>query len=105
MILINHASAQVRKERFSQTSKARMKASQNRFMKKSEMPDNVKNLREVNHPRTQLGFKPIRNGLRKIKNLMENRLSRVETGLAGRENEVTLHKEEHMRYNDTFKQL
>ena len=60
MILKNYTSVLVRKERLHPTSKAKMKASQNKFIERSEMPDRVKNLREVghskNHPRAQLGF-------------------------------------------------
>ena len=49
-----------------------------------------KTFREINsredRPRARPGFvKPIRNGLRRVKNLIESRLSRAETGLAGRE--------------------
>ena len=51
------------------------------------MSDRVKSFRETNSredcPRARPGFvKPIRNGLRKIQNLIESRPSRVETGLA-----------------------
>ena len=38
--------------------------------------------------------KPIRNGLRKVQNLIECRPIRAETGLAGRENGIRLQKEE-----------
>ena len=48
VILINHASAPIRNERLSPTSKARREASQNEFMEKSGMPDRVKNFREIN---------------------------------------------------------
>ena len=44
MILINHASASIRKERLSSTSKARRKASRNKFMEKSGMPTESKAL-------------------------------------------------------------
>ena len=40
-ILINHASAPIRKERLSPMSKARREASQNEFMEKGRMPDRV----------------------------------------------------------------
>ena len=90
MILINHASAPIRKERLSPTTKARREASQNKSMEKSRMPDRVKSFREINsrqdRPRARLQFvKPIRNRLRKIKNLIDSRPTRAETGLAGRE--------------------
>ena len=41
MILINHASAPIRKERLSLTSKAKREASRNEFMKKGGMADRV----------------------------------------------------------------
>ena len=55
-------------------------------------------LREVdcskNRPRARLGFvNPIRNGLRKIKNLIESKLPRRETSLPARKNGVRLKKE------------
>ena len=70
------------------------------FMEKSGMPDRVKSFREIdsreNHPRARHGFvKPIRNGLRKVQNLIESRPSRAETGLAGRENGIRLQKKEY----------
>ena len=54
------------------------------------MPDRVKSFRESNsrqdRPRARPGFvKPIRNGLRKVQNLIECRLSNAETGLTGGE--------------------
>ena len=69
VILKNHTSAPIRKERLSPTSKARREASQNKFVEKSGMPDRVKSFREINsrenRPRARPGFvKPIRNGLR-----------------------------------------
>ena len=83
MILINHTSAPVRKERLSPTSKARREASRNEFVEKSGMPDRVKSFREIdreNCPRAPPGFvKPIRNGLRKVQNLIKSRPSRAET--------------------------
>ena len=99
MILINHASTPVRKERLSPTSKARREASRNKFVKKGGMPDRVKSFREIdsieNRPRARHGFvKPIRNGLKKVQNLIESRLSRAETDLAGRKNEIRFQKEE-----------
>ena len=42
VILINHASAPIRKERLSPTSKARREASRNEFMEKGGVPDRVK---------------------------------------------------------------
>ena len=90
MISINHASAPIRKERLSPTSKTRREAGRNEFMQKGGMPDRVESFREINsregRPRVRPGFvKPIRNGLRKEQNLIECRPSRAETGLAGRE--------------------
>ena len=75
VILVNHTSAPITKERLSPTSKARREASRNKFVEKGEVPDRVKNFRKVNssedRPRARPGFvKPIRNGLRKIKNLI-----------------------------------
>ena len=99
MILKNHTSAPIRKERLSPTSKARREASRNEFMKKGGMPDRVKSFREIDsrqdRPRARPGFvKPIRNGLRKVQNLIECRPSRAETGLAGRENGIRFQNEE-----------
>ena len=47
VIVINHASAPIRKVRLSPTSKARRKASRNEFMAKGRMPDRVKSFQEV----------------------------------------------------------
>ena len=99
MILMDHASAPIRKERLSPTSKERRKGSRNQFVKKGGMPDRVKSFREINsmqnRPRARPGFvKPIRNELRKEQNLIYNRPSRAETGLAGRENGIRFQKEE-----------
>ena len=99
MILKNHRSAPIRKEKLSPTSKARREASRNEFVEKGRMPDRVKSFREIDsredRPRAQPGFvKPIRNGLRKLQNLIECRPSRAETGLAGRENGIRFQKEE-----------
>ena len=63
------------------------------------MPDRVKSFREINsrqdRPRAQLGFvKPIRNGLRKVQNLIKYRPPRAETGLMGRENGVRFQEKE-----------
>ena len=100
MILIDHRSAPIRKERLSPTSKARRVASRNEFVKKGGMPDRVKSFREINsrqdRPRARPGFvKLIRNGLRKVQNLIKCRPSRAETGLAGRENGIRFQKEEY----------
>ena len=99
VILINHTSAPIKKERLSPTSKARREASRNKFVEKSGMPDRVKSFREIdrreNRPRARPGFvKPIRNGLRKVQNLIKRRPYRAETGLAGRENGIRFQKEE-----------
>ena len=99
VILINHASVPIRKEKFSPTSKARREARRNEFMEKSRMPDRVESFREINSkmdgPRARLGFvKLIRDGPKKIKNLIKCRPTRAETGPVGRENEIRLHKEE-----------
>ena len=99
VILIDHTSAPIKKERLSPTSKAKREASRNEFMEKGGMPDRVKSFREIdsreNHPRARPGFvKPIRNGLRKVQNLIKSRPSRVETGLARSENGIRFQKEE-----------
>ena len=75
VILINHASAPVRKERLNATSKAKRETSQNKFVEKGGIPDRVKKFREIssreNRPRARPGFvKFIRNGLRKVQNLI-----------------------------------
>ena len=75
VILINQASAPIRTNRLSPTSKARREASRNDFMEKAGMPDWVKSFREINSredcPRSRPGFvKPIRNELRKKQNLI-----------------------------------
>ena len=60
VILINHASVPVRKERLSPTSKARREASQNEFIEKGGVPDRVKSFREINskedRPRARYGL-------------------------------------------------
>ena len=98
VILKNHRSAPIRKERLSPTSKARREASRNEFVEKGGMPDRVKSLREIdsgeNRPKARPGFvKPIRNGLREEQNLIVCRPSRAETGLAGRKNGIRFQKE------------
>ena len=100
MILKDHRSAPIRKERLSPTSKARREANQNEFVEKGRMPDRVKSFREEigcreDRPRDRPEFvKPIRNGLRKEQNLIECKPSRAETGLTGRENGIRFQKEE-----------
>ena len=69
------ASAPIRKERLSPTSKERREASQNKFVKNGRMLYRVEGFREddssKNRTKAKLGFvKPIRNGLRKKKNLI-----------------------------------
>ena len=75
VISINHASAPIRKERLSPSSKARREANRNKFIAEGGMPDRVKSCRELDcrqgHPRAWPGFvEPIRNGLRKVQNLI-----------------------------------
>ena len=99
MILINHRNEPIRKERLSPTSKARREASRNQFVKNGEMPDRVKSFRKIDseqdRPKAHPGLvKPIRNGLRKVQNLIECIPSRAETDLAGRENGIRHQKEE-----------
>ena len=62
------------------------------------MPERIESFLEVdcskNRPRARPGFvKPIQNGVRKKQNLIKSRPSIVETGLAGRVNEVRPQKE------------
>ena len=64
VILINHRSPPIRKERLSPTSKARREASRNQFVEKGGTPDRVKSFREIDsredRPRARPGFvKPI----------------------------------------------
>ena len=100
VILKNHTSAPVRKKRLSPTSKARRKASRNKFVEKGIMLDRVKSFRDIdsreNRLRARSGFvKPIRNGLRKKQNLISSRPSRAETGLAAeKENGIRFQKED-----------
>ena len=98
VILKNHGSAPIRKERLGPTSKARREASRKEFVKKCRTPDRLKSFGEVdsskNCPRARLGFvKPVRNGVKKEQNLIKSSSSRAETGLVGRENGVRLQKE------------
>ena len=75
VILINHTSMPIRKKRLSPMSNARREVSQNEFVEKGRMPDRVESFRELNTRENRLrarpGFvKPIRNGLRKVQNLI-----------------------------------
>ena len=86
MILINHASVPIRKEKLSPTNKARREASCNEFVEKGRVPDRVKSFQEINSrencSRVWPGFvKPIQDGLRTKQNLIESRMSSAETGL------------------------
>ena len=110
MILKGHTSVFIRKERLSPTSEARREASRNEFVEKGGMPDRDKSFREIDsrqdRPRARPAFvKPVRNGLRKVQNLIECRPSRAEIDLAGRENGMRFQKEEKTRQNDAYKQL
>ena len=69
VILISHASAPVRKERLSPTSRVSKEASRNKFVKKGGIPVRDESYREVdrskNRPRIWQGFaKAIRNELK-----------------------------------------
>ena len=91
MILINHVTAPIRKERLNPTSKAKREACLNDGIEKSRVPDRIESFREVSsrrdRQRPQPGFvKSIQNGLSKEQNMIKNRLSRAETCLAGKEN-------------------
>ena len=75
VILKDHTSVPIRRERLSPMSKARREVSRNKFVKNGGMPDRVKSFREIdsrqNRPTAQPGFvKPIRNGLRKAINVV-----------------------------------
>ena len=99
VILINHASVPIRKERLSPTGKVRREASRNQFVEKSGVPDRVESFREIksreDHPRAWPGFiKPIQNGLRKEQNLIKFTPFLAETGLVWRENGIRFQKEE-----------
>ena len=94
VILKNHASALVRKEKLSPTTTARKKASRNRFVEKGGVPDRIESFREVDssedRSRARPGFvKPIRIGLKKEQNLIESDRSGEE-----RENGIRFQKEE-----------
>ena len=99
VILINYASALIRKEGLSPTSKAMRETSQNEFMENGEVPDRAESFREVDsseiRPRAWPGFvKPIRNGMRKEQNSIKSRLFRAEAVQAEKANEVRFQKEE-----------
>ena len=92
-----HASTSIRKERLSSTSKARREASQNEFMEKGRVSDRVESFGEINSRENRLrarsGFvKLIRDGLRKIKNLIYSRLFRAKTDLVGEKMELDFRK-------------
>ena len=75
MILIKQASAPIRKGKLSPTSKARRETNRNEFEEKGGIPDRVESFREINSiedcPRAHAAFvKPIRDELRKVKNLI-----------------------------------
>ena len=96
MILINHASTPIKKERLSPTSKARREASQNEFGGKGR-GDRVKSFREVdcseNRPRARPGFvKLIRDGLRKEQNLIQSRPSKAKLAWRGERMELDSRK-------------
>ena len=84
-------------ERLSPTSEARWEASRNEFMEKGVMPHRVESLGEVNRsenpPRALPGFvKSIQNGLSQEQNLIQSRLSRVETAWRGEKMELDSRK-------------
>ena len=73
VILKNHASAPIRKERLSPTSKARREAIRKKFVEKGGMPDRVESFRGINSREDRPGarfVKPIRNGLSNEQNLI-----------------------------------
>ena len=59
VIVINHASTLIRKERLGPTSKARRRTSQNKLVEKGAMPDRVKSFGKAdsseNRPRPRPG--------------------------------------------------
>ena len=74
LILENHSSTPIRKEKLIPTSKARREAIEIKFVKKYGVSDKVESSGKVdsseNHPKTRPGFvKPIRNRLGTKKNL------------------------------------
>ena len=54
VILINHTSMPITKERLSPMSKARREASQNKFVEKGKMPGRVKSFGEINSTENRL---------------------------------------------------
>ena len=73
--------------------------SRNKFVEKSGIPDRVKSFREIDSRQDRLRARPgfvkfIRNGLRKVQNLIKCTPRRAETGLAGRENGIRFQKKE-----------
>ena len=87
MISKNQASAPVRKKRLSPLNKAKRESSRNEFVEESEMLVRVESFEEVDSskdcPRAWLGLvKLIQNGQRKIKNLIQSRITRAKSGLA-----------------------
>ena len=107
VILKNHVSTPIRKERLSPTSKARREASPNELVEKGGMPNKIESFREINSRENRLRARPgfvklIRNGLRKEQNLIKSRPSRAETGLAGKENGIRLQKEDRMMCSKSF---
>ena len=58
MILINHASAPITKERSSPTSKARRMACRNEFVEKGGVPDRFEGFREINSSKNCLRAQP-----------------------------------------------
>ena len=99
VILIDHRSAPIRKERLSPMSKTRREASRNQFVAKGGMLERVKSFREINsredRPRARPGFvKPIRNGLRKKQNSIQCRPFRAEPAWRRERMELDSRKEE-----------
>ena len=75
MILINHTGVPIRKERLIPTIKARREASRNEIVEKGGVPDRVKSFQEINSREDRsrawpVFVKAIRNGLRKVQNLI-----------------------------------
>ena len=101
MVLINHGSAPISKERLSATSKPRTEASRNKLVEKSGVPDSVESPGEVDrtkeHHRVRLGFvKLIRNILRQKQNLIESKSTMTDPPRRG-ENGVGLQKKKSTR--------
>ena len=89
MILKNHTSAPIRKERLSPTSKAKWEASRNKFVEKGGMLDRVENLRKFdntkNRSRAWLEFINPYKMDGKEQNLIKCRPSKINAALVGRE--------------------